>query len=156
MPKTSTPKLIVPSPRAQHSTRPKNVNFQRDWYIIDASKKPLGRVASEAAKLIMGKNRADYSPDVDRGGVVVIINCDKPVLTGKKAQFKTYIWHTHGVGGMKSRTFAEQMAKNPTKAVYQAVKGMLPKNRLQSTRLNERLKLIVGSEVTYTQKLIEI
>lgn len=140
----------------QISFRPKNINYNRDWYVIDASKKTMGRIATEAARILMGKNRSDYSQDVDRGSIVVIINVEKVQLTGQKALFKTYFRHTGRPGSQKSRNFQEQMAIDPTKPIYNAVKGMLPKNRLQAKRLNSQMKLIIGDQIPYTQKLIQV
>jgi large subunit ribosomal protein L13 len=149
-------KKVVRSVKPQTTFRPKNVNFQREWYLLDASKKSLGRIATEAARILMGKNRSDFSQDVDRGGVVVITNVEKVQLTGKKPIFKTYFRHTGRPGSQKVRNFAEQLAADPTKPIYIAIKGMLPKNRLQAKRMNDQLKLVVGEEVNFTQKLTKV
>jgi large subunit ribosomal protein L13 len=126
----------------------------RDWYILDASKMPLGRLATIAANLLTGKNRADYSSDVDMGGCVVVINTSKTVLTGMKPKYKTYMRHSGRPGSLKGRTFEEQMQLDSTRPVYSAIKHMLPKNRLQDIRANNRLHLFDGSEHSFTQQLI--
>ncbi len=149
-------KIILPNRKNIKSFRPKNIGFNRAWYLLDASKYTLGRLATIVSILLIGKNRSDYTPDVDRGGVVVIKNCEKVNLTGKKSIFKTYMWHTGRPGGLKSRRFNEQLKIDPTKPLYNAIKGMLPKNRLQKERLNRRLKLISGDNLNYTQKFVDV
>jgi large subunit ribosomal protein L13 len=137
------------------TTRPTKVALNRDWYILDASKEPLGRLATKAANLLMGKNRADFSKDVDMGAVVVIINADKTVLTGMKPKYKVYFSHpTPRPGSMKARTFEEQMTNDSTRPVYLAVKRMLPKNRHQDIRMNQRVRIFKGKESGITQQLI--
>lgn len=125
--------------KATKTTRPTKQGLQRTWYILDASKESMGRVATKAADLLTGKNRADYAPDVDMGGMVVIINADQTVVTGKKAERKNYFTHSGRIGGLKVRSFAEQMDKDSTKPLYRAVSGMLPKNKHRDLRLNNRL-----------------
>lgn len=121
------------------TTRPVKQGFQRPWYIVDASKEPLGRLTSKITDLLTGKNRADYSKDVDMGAMVVVINASDLVLTGRKPEKKVYFWHTGRLGGIKHRSFAKQMEKDPTVPVYKAVRGMLPKNRHLDIRMNNRL-----------------
>ena len=138
----------------QHkTTRPTTSNLQRDWYIVDASVAPLGRIATTVASLLIGKNRADFSRDVDMGASVVVINTDKIQLSGKKPENKVYFWHTGRKGGLKHRMYSDQMAKDSTVVFYKAVKGMLPKNRQQDNRLNNRLFLYKDQDHNHTQKL---
>lgn len=123
------------------TTRPTTKGLQRDFYILDASKEPLGRLASKAAKLLMGKNKANYAPDVNVGGVVVIINAKDIVLTGQKATRKNYFNYSGNMGGMKVRSFPEQMAKDCTVPILRAVRGMLPKNRHRDIWSNQLLHI---------------
>jgi len=125
--------------RLVKTSRPTTKGFQRPWYLLDASKEPLGRLASRAAKLLMGKNRADFSPDVDMGGMVVIINAKKIVLTGQKFERKNYFFHSGYPGGLKILSYKELSQKNPTRPIYLAIKRMLPKNRHLDIRMNRRL-----------------
>jgi large subunit ribosomal protein L13 len=124
---------------ATKTTRPTKRGFLRPWYVLDASKEPMGRLATKAARLLIGKNRADFSPDVDMGAMVVVINANKTVLTGEKFDRKNYFTHSGQVGGLKVRSFKEQFEKDPTKPIYLAIKRMLPKNRHQDLRMNNRL-----------------
>lgn len=105
-------------------------DLQRRWYIIDATDKPLGRVAAKAAVLLRGKHKVDFTPAVDCGDFVVIINCDKAVLTGAKLDNKFYRHHSGWVGGLKEINYRTFMATKADKAMYIAVKGMLPGNTL--------------------------
>ena len=98
----------------------------RKWYVLDAAGKPLGRVAAEAAKLLRGKHKVTYTPHVDCGDHVIIINCEKAVLTGNKLENKYYHRHTGYIGHLKSVRYDTLMEKNPTKAMELAVKGMIP------------------------------
>lgn len=113
-------------------------SVERKWYIIDATNLPLGRLATEVADTLTGKNKTIYTPNVDTGDFVIVINSDKVVLTGKKLEQKKLRWHTGYVGGLKEVGYDTLMREDSTKAVIKAVKGMLPKNRLgrkQITRL---------------------
>jgi large subunit ribosomal protein L13 len=134
------------------STRPTKIGLQREWYLLDASKEPLGRLATKAATILMGKNRADFAPDVNMGGVVVVINSDKIVLTGKKAQKKNYFRHSGRIGSMKVRSFEEQSALDSTVPIYKAIKNMLPKNRHQDLRMNNMVHIFKGDH-NLTQNL---
>jgi large subunit ribosomal protein L13 len=111
------------------TTHPTKKGLKRDFYLLDASKDSMGRIATEAARLLMGKNKAAYSPDVNMGAVVVIINADKTKLTGKKPEKKNYFRYSGYMGGMHVTSFKEQMAKDSTVPMMRAIKGMLPKNR---------------------------
>lgn len=137
------------------TTLPTKIGYHRPWYIIDASKLPVGRLASTVANLLTGKNRADYTPQVDMGGCVVVINADKLVFTGKKMQRKVYFRHINGrIGSLKHRTMEQQMALDSTKPIYLAVKRMLPKNRHQNIWLNQRLHIFKNEQHTFTQNLM--
>ena len=105
-------------------------NIDRKWYLIDAAGKPLGRTAAEAAVLLNGKNRADYTPHVDCGAYVIIINAEKAVLTGNKLKQKYYRRHSGYIGGLKEVQYQTLMATRPELAMELAVKGMLPKNSI--------------------------
>ena len=111
---------------------------ERKWYLIDATDLPLGRLATEVADILTGKNKTIYTPHVDTGDFVVVINSDKMVLTGKKIEQKKLRWHTGYVGGLKEMGYDTLMKNDSPRALIQAVKGMLPKNvlgRKQITRL---------------------
>ncbi|MFY0625871.1 MAG: 50S ribosomal protein L13 [Reichenbachiella sp.] len=109
---------------------------QKNWVMVDAEGKVLGRLASEVAKMIRGKHKPGYSPNVDCGDNVIIINCDKVKMTGKKWTDKKYISHTGYPGGQREQTPNEVLAKSSTILVERAVKGMLPKNRLGRALFN--------------------
>ena len=117
---------------------------ERKWYVVDAADMPLGRIASQVDAILRGKNKAVITPHVDTGDHVIVINCDKVVLTGKKLTQKVYRTHNHYVG-LKETSYKDIMAKKPDFAVYRAVKGMLPKNSLGSKML-KKLRVYKGSE----------
>lgn len=102
----------------------------RNWYIIDAAGKPLGRVAAQAAHILRGKHKPTFAPHADCGDHVIIINCAQAVLTGKKLEQKSYYWHTGWVGHLKSVQYKDLMANDADKAMMYAVNGMLPNNTL--------------------------
>ena len=108
----------------------KPTEVQKKWYIIDAEGKPLGRVAATVATVLRGKHRPTYTPNVDCGDNVIVINAEKAVLTGKKLDAKMYYRHTGHIGGMKATSYRELMDKKPELAMMLAIKGMLPKNSL--------------------------
>ena len=118
---------------------------QREWLLIDATDQVLGRVASKAAHLLKGKHKPQYTPHVDTGDFVIIINADKIRVTGKKATDKVYYHHTGYPGGLKSETFQEAMEKHPERVIEHAVKGMLPKNTL-GRAMGKKLKVYAGPE----------
>ncbi len=118
---------------------------ERKWYIIDAAGKPLGRTAVKAADILRGKNKVTFTPNVDCGDHVIIINCDKAVLTGKKLDNKFHYHHTGWIGGMKSVNYRTLMATQADKAMMLAVKGMLPGNKLGDKALT-RLRVYKGAE----------
>ena len=124
---------------------PKANEISRKWYVIDATDKPLGRVAAAAASILRGKNKPTFAPHADCGDHVIIINCAKAVLTGKKLEQKTYKWHTGWIGGLKETKYSEMMKTNPERAMKIAVNGMLPNNTLGRAALT-RLRGYAGSE----------
>ena len=118
---------------------------EREWVLIDAEDMVLGRVATEAARILKGKHKPQYTPHVDTGDFVVIINADKIRVTGTKAGKKTYYRHSGFPGGLKSETFNEAMAKHPERVIEHAVKVMLPKNTL-GRAMGMKLKVYAGPE----------
>ncbi len=126
-----------------YSAKPTDVI--RAWYIIDASEAPLGRVATRVATLLTGKEKPMFTQHIDCGDFVIIINAKDTVVTGKKADDKIYYRHSGFPGGIKQRTFTEQMAQDPTAAIMKAVRGMLPVNKLRDDRL-ARLKVYADAE----------
>ena len=119
--------------------------IERKWYVIDADGKVLGRLATEVAKLLKGKHKRTYSTHMDVGDHVIVINTDKMILTGNKLEDKIYRRHTGYIGNMKEESAKEVMAKDSTKALMLAVKGMLPKNSLGRQMLT-KLRLYAGPE----------
>jgi large subunit ribosomal protein L13 len=103
---------------------------RRDWYVVDASGKTLGRLATQLATRLRGKHKPQYTPHVDTGDHIIVLNADKIAVTGNKLEDKTYYWHTGAIGGIKSRTLDKMMAEHPERVIEMAVKGMLPKNPL--------------------------
>ena len=123
----------------------KPAELERKWYIIDAAGKPLGRVAAAAASILRGKVKPTFTPHVDCGDHVIIINAEKAVLTGKKLDQKYYRYHTGYVGGLKEISYKHLMAEKPEKAIELAVKGMLPHNTIGANALT-RLRVYQGTE----------
>ena len=111
--------------------------IERKWYVVDATGYTLGRLASEVAKVLRGKNKPIFTPHMDCGDYVIIVNADKVTVTGKKLDQKIYYHHSEYVGGMKETTLREMMAKKPEKVVKLAVKGMLPKGALGKSMLKK-------------------
>lgn len=125
----------------------------RDWLLIDASGAILGRLATEAANLLRGKNKATFTPNMDGGANVVVINAAKVALSREdNREKKTYYRHSGYPGGIKSETFEEAIAKHPERVIELAVKGMMPKNKLASQQL-KRLKIYAGGEHPHTQDI---
>lgn len=118
---------------------------QRQWYVVDAHEKVLGRMASEIAKVLRGKNKPIFTPNADAGDFVIVINARSVKLTGKKLQKKIYYRHTDYPGGIRERTAEKMLEEKPEDLILLAVKGMLPKNRL-SRRLVTKLKIYAGPE----------
>jgi len=129
--------------------------IDRKWYVIDAEGKVLGRLASEVASILRGKNKPIYTPHVDTGDFVIIINADKVKLTGKKLDQKQYRYHTGYPGGLKSVPYRRIMNNNPEKAIQLAVKGMLPKNSL-GRQMFRKLKVYSGPEHNHEAQKPEI
>ena len=123
----------------------KKETVERKWYVIDAEGKPLGRVASKAAHILRGKHKATYTPHIDCGDYVIIINASKVLLTGNKLEDKKYYSHSQYPGGLRTRTAKEMIEKYPEEMVEKAVKGMLPKNRLGRAMYN-KLFVYAGSD----------
>jgi large subunit ribosomal protein L13 len=119
--------------------------IERKWYIIDAEGKPLGRLASEVASILRGKNKPIFTPNVDTGDHVIVLNAEKVLLTGKKLDQKLYRYHTLHPGGLKEVKYKQLMAKHPEKAIELAVKGMLPKNSI-GRQMFRKLKVYAGSQ----------
>ena len=124
-------------------------SVERDWYIVDAADKTLGRLATEVASRLRGKHKPEYTPHVDTGDYIVIINAEKVTVTGNKATKKIYYSHTGYPGGIKDITFEKLMEKAPERALQSAVKGMLPKGPL-GREMFRKLKIYVGSEHPHT------
>lgn len=124
---------------------PKKAEIERKWYIIDAANKPLGRVATEAAKLLRGKHKPTFTPNIDTGDHVIILNVKDVILTGNKLNQKIYRHHSGYIGGMKEVPAKVMLEKNPEKAMTLAIKGMLPHNSLGRAQL-KKLRVYAGSE----------
>ena len=120
-------------------------NIERKWYIVDAADKPLGRTATTVAALLRGKHKAEFTPNVDTGDFVIVINADKAILTGNKLEQKYYRRHSGWIGGLKGIQYKTLMAERPEFAMEVAVKGMLPKNSIGRKAIT-RLKVYAGSE----------
>lgn len=134
----------------------KSSEVERKWYVIDAANKPLGKTAAQAANILRGKHRPEFTPHVDCGEFVIIVNCDKAVLTGKKLDQKFYRRHSGYIGGLKEVQYRTLMRTRPELAMKLAVKGMLPKNSIGVKSLT-RLKLYRGAEhKNAAQKPIEL
>ena len=123
----------------------KSGDVQRKWYVIDAEGKVLGRVATEAARILRGKHKPQFTPHVDTGDNVIVINADKIVLTGNKLQKKMYYHHSGYPGGLKAVNYGTFMQRQPEKVMYKAVTGMLPHNSLGSA-MAKKLKVYSGTE----------
>jgi large subunit ribosomal protein L13 len=128
---------------------------QRSWYVIDAEGRPLGRVATEAARLLRGKHKPIFTPHIDTGDHVIIINAAKVVLTGHKLDQKIYYHHSGYPGGLKRTIYRRLMEKRPTFVMEKAVRGMLPKNRL-GRAMFKKLKVYQGSEHPHASQKPEI
>jgi large subunit ribosomal protein L13 len=122
---------------------PKLEEIQREWFVVDAKDQTLGRLASQIAHLLRGKHKPMFSPHMDVGDYVIVINCDKVRVTGRKLDQKRYYWHSGYPGGIKSRTLREQMDRYPERVIEAAVRGMLPKNSL-GRKMIKKLKIYQG------------
>jgi large subunit ribosomal protein L13 len=132
----------------------KPAEVSRKWVQLDASEAPLGRLATTIAKYLIGKYKPTYTAHIDGGDFVVVTNAAKLVVTGNKLEDKKYYHHSGFPGGIKERTLAEQIVRDPTKVIYDAVQGMLPKNKLMDGRL-KRLKVYAGEEHNHSAQTPE-
>ena len=133
----------------------KKETIERKWYVIDAEGKPLGRVASKAAHILRGKHKATYTPNIDCGDFIIIVNAEKAVLTGNKLDKKMYYNHSGYPGGLRERTAREMQENYPVEMVERAVKGMLPHNRL-GRQMYRKLFVYAGSEHPHMAQQPEI
>ena len=129
--------------------------IDRKWYVVDATDMTLGRLASEVAKVLRGKNKAIFTPHIDTGDYVIVINAEKVKVTGKKLDQKVYYRHSEYVGGMKETTLREMLAKKPEKVVELAVKGMLPKGPL-GNQMSTKLYVYAGPEHKHAAQKPEV
>ena len=136
------------------TTLAKLETVERKWYVIDAAGKPLGRTAVIAANLLRGKHKVDFTPNVDCGDYVIIINTDKAILTGKKLDQKIYYHHTGYPGGLKETKYRKLMAEKPEFAIKHAVVGMLPKGPL-GRKMATKLKIYAGAEHEHAAQMPE-
>lgn len=127
----------------------KKAEVTRDWVVVDAKDMPLGRLASQVAARLRGKHKVDYTPNVDCGDFVVVINAGKVTLTGAKETDKRYYWHTGYMGGIKSVTYGNLLENAPDKMLWLAVKRMLPRNKMRKRYLG-KLKVYAGAEHPHT------
>ena len=127
----------------------------RKWYLVDAKDKVLGRLATEIAKVLRGKNKAIFTPNTDTGDFVIVVNAEKVRVTGKRESLKRYVRHSGYPGGQKETSFQEMMAKKPEFVINSAVKGMLPKNRL-GRKLIKKLKVYKGENHPHQAQQPEI
>lgn len=130
----------------------KSVDVERQWQVIDASGKTLGRLASEVAVILLGKNKATFSNNINVGDYVVVVNAAKVKVTGKKDQQKIYYRHSNYPGGLRSVSYADMMKANPERVITFAVKGMIPRNRL-GRQIMSRLKVYPGEEHPHKAQL---
>jgi large subunit ribosomal protein L13 len=121
------------------------LEVERKWYVVDAEGQTLGRLATEIATILRGKNKPQYTPHVDTGDFVVVVNAEKVVVTGRKAEQKVYRRHSGYPGGLKETSYEQLMERRPTEILRRAVKGMMPKNRLARQQLR-KLKIYAGPE----------
>ena len=122
----------------------KSVNLEKNWHLVDAEDKVLGRLAVKIASILSGKNKAQYSPNADLGDFVVVVNAEKVKVTGNKFSQKNYYHHTGYPGGLKTKSFEKMQEDLPEKIIVKAVKGMLPKNKL-ANQIIKKLKVYSGS-----------
>lgn len=131
--------------------QPKGKEIKREWHLIDAKDKVLGRLATEASKYLMGKHKVTYSPHLDSGDYVVILNCEAVELTGRKKDKKVYQGHSGYPGGFKEISFSKMSKEHPERIIEIAISGMLPDNRLKRKRMT-RLKVLIGERNPYEEK----
>ena len=130
-------------------------NVERKWYVVDAAGLTLGRLSTRVASVLRGKNKPTYTPNVDCGDFVIVINTDKVVLTGNKLEDKFYRYHTGYIGGLKEISYKKLMAEKSDLAVYEAVKGMLPKNSLGRAMI-KKLRVYKGAEHNHAAQKPEV
>ena len=121
------------------------LEVERKWFVVDAEDKHLGRLAAEIAKILRGKNKVQYTPHVDVGDFVIVVNAEKVVVTGKKAEQRVYRRHSGYPGGMKDTSYEQMLARKPTEILRKAVYGMMPKTRLARQQFR-KLKIYAGPE----------
>jgi large subunit ribosomal protein L13 len=131
------------------TTIPSGKNIQRKWFVLDASGQTLGRLATKAADILSGKNSVQYTPYIDMGDHLVVVNCEKIVLTGMKADSKMYRRYTGFPGGLREESFVKLLARRPEAIVEQAIKGMLPKSRM-GRQMATKLKVYKGPHHPHT------
>lgn len=134
--------------------QPKKKDVTRNWHLVDAKGKILGRMSSDIAKFLTGKHKATYSAHMDMGDYVVVINAEKVEVTGRKKNQKVYYSHSGYPGGFKKTAYKKLMEDSPEKVIEKAVSGMLPRNRLHKDRIR-RMKVFAGSEHPYSDKFVE-
>lgn len=130
------------------TTMVRKEDIERDWYIFDATGKTLGRFCSELAKILRGKHKPSFTPNVDVGSGVIVINADKVKVTGAKAAQKIYRYYTGHIGGLREIPFSTMLARNPTYVIWNGVKGMMPKSRLAKQQMR-KLRIFKGKEHPY-------
>lgn len=136
----------------------KNESVRREWYVVDATDKTLGRLSTEIANRLRGKHKPEFTPHVDTGDYIVVVNAEKVQVTGNKASDKNYYHHTGFPGGIKSASFEQMIERHPERVIEAAVKGMMPKNKLSRAMLG-KLKVYAGSEHPHTAqqpKVLEV
>ncbi|NLJ25580.1 MAG: 50S ribosomal protein L13 [Firmicutes bacterium] len=129
-------------------------DIERNWYVVDAEDKVLGRLAAEVATILRGKHKPQFTPHMDTGDFVIIVNAEKIKLTGKKWEKKTYYWHTSYPGGLRSRTATELRSRQPEEIIRKAVWGMMPKNSLGRNQM-KKLKIYAGPEHPHMAQMPE-
>ncbi len=136
----------------------KSSEIKREWFVVDANNKVLGRLAAEIAHRLRGKHKPEFTPHMDAGDYIVVVNAEKVVVTGNKTTDKRYYHHTGHPGGIKSTSFKELIEKHPTRVIEKAVKGMLPKNKLGRAMIS-KLKVYAGDQHAHAAqqpKVLEI
>lgn len=124
----------------------------REWYVVDATGKTLGRLASEIAQILRGKHKPTFSPNIDTGDFVVVVNCERVVVTGAKLDTVRYYRHSRYPGGLKSRTMRETLAQFPDRVIYEAVRGMMPKTKLGRAQM-KKLRIYAGDQHPHAAQL---
>jgi len=124
----------------------------REWYVVDATGKTLGRLASEIAQILRGKHKPTFSPNIDTGDFVIVVNCERVVVTGAKLDTVRYYRHSRYPGGLKSRTMRETLAQFPDRVIYEAVRGMMPKTKLGRAQM-KKLRIYAGDQHPHAAQL---